>query len=293
MRAMCVSVWMLAAGLTARADFSYTMTMKAAGGMMAAAPANSRVTKTYLKGQKLKMDTGSTAMILDFDAQTITNIDQTQKTYTVTKFADMGTAVSKANLQVNVDVKETGQRKTINGFNASEVILSMEMDGPQGRQAGMKMHIEMDIWISPDVPGGQELRAFYQRNAGKFPWTAMAGDGGRGNQSMRNAIAEVQRKMADMKGVPVLQVMKMGSSGNESQMAQMQQGMAQARAQLEELKRQGKLPPQMEEQLKRMTAASSGGSMFETTMESSDFSASPIPDSAFVIPAGFQQTDRK
>jgi hypothetical protein len=246
-----------------------------------------------LKGQKLKMDTGPTAMILDFDAQTITNIDQTQKTYTVTKFADMGAAVSKANLQVNVDVKETGQRKTINGFNASEVILSMEMDSPQGRQAGMKMHIEMDIWISPDVPGGQELRAFYQRNAGKFPWTAMAGDGGRGNQSMRNAIAEVQRKMADMKGVPVMQVMKMGSSGNEAQMAQMQQGMAQARAQLEELKRQGKLPPQMEEQLKRMTAASAGGSMFETTMESSDFSASPIPDSAFAIPAGFQQTDRK
>jgi hypothetical protein len=293
MRAMCVLLLMLAVGLTARADFSYTMTMKASGGMMAAAPANNRVTKTYLKGQKLKMDTGPTAMILDFDAQTITNIDQTQKTYTVTKFADMGAAVSKANLQVNVDVKETGQRKTINGFNASEVILSMEMDSPQGRQAGMKMHIEMDIWISPDVPGGQELRTFYQRNAGKFPWTAMAGDGGRGNQSMRNAIAEVQRKMADMKGVPVMQVMKMGSSGNEAQMAQMQQGMAQARAQLEELKRQGKLPPQMEEQLKRMTAASAGGSMFETTMESSDFSGSPIPDSAFAIPDGFQQTDRK
>jgi hypothetical protein len=292
MRVKCVLFFTLAAGLTARADFSYTMTMKAAGGMAAAMPANNRVTKTYLKGQKMKMDSGATAMILDFDGQTITNIDQNQKTYTVTKFSDMAGAVSKAGLDVNVDVKETGQRKTINGFNASEVILSMEMDSPQGRQVGMKMRMEMDIWISPDVPGGQELRAFYQKNAGKFPWTAMAGDGGRGNQSMRNAFAEVQRKMADMKGVPILQVMKMGASGNQGQMAQMQKGMEQARAQLEEMKRQGKLPPQLEEQLKRMTAASSGGSMFETTMESGDFSASPIPDSVFAIPAGYQQTQR-
>jgi hypothetical protein len=98
--------------------------------------------------------------------------------------------------------------------------------------------------------------------------------------------------MADMKGVPVLQIMKMGASGNESQMAQMQEGMAKARAQLEEMKRQGKLPPQMEEQLKRMTAASPSGSMFETTMESSDFSSSAIPDSVFTIPAGYQQSQR-
>src|SRR5215471_10510002 len=145
MRVKCVLFFTLAAGLTARADFSYTMTMKAAGGMAAATPANNRVTKTYLKGQKMKMDSGATAMILDFDGQTITNIDQNQKTYTVTKFSDMAGAVSKAGLEVNVDVKETGQRKTINGFNASEVILSMEMDSPQGRQAGMKMHMDMDI----------------------------------------------------------------------------------------------------------------------------------------------------
>jgi hypothetical protein len=48
----------------------------------------------------------------------------------------------------------------------------------------------------------------------------------------------------------------------------------------------------MEEALKRMNAASSGGSMFETTMESTDFSASPIPDSVFAIPADYQQTQQ-
>jgi hypothetical protein len=49
----------------------------------------------------------------------------------------------------------------------------------------------------------------------------------------------------------------------------------------------------MEDQLKRMSGGSAGGSMFETTMESSNFSSSPIPDSVFAVPAEYQQTERK
>ena len=118
------------------------------------------------------------------------------------------------------------------------------------------------------------------------------GAGGRGSEGMQKGITELRRKMAEVKGVPVLQVMKMGAAGNEAQMAQMQQGMAQARAQMEELKKQGKLPPQLEEQLKRMSGTTPG-SMFETTMESSGFSTSSIPESVFAIPAGYQQTEGK
>jgi hypothetical protein len=280
----------MAGSLTLRADFSYSTTTKSSGGM-AAAPGSNRVTKTYLKGQKMKIDRGSSVTIFDFDAQTSTYIDSSQKTYRVSKFSDLRETSSTQRQDLNIDVKDTGQKKTINGYNASEMVLSVVLDNPSGRQAGMKMHMDVDFWISSDVPGAPELRAFYQRNAAKFPWGTMAGDGGRGNPSMRNAMVELLRKMSDMKGVPVLEVMKMGG-GNDAQQAQMQQGMAQARARLEEMKSQGKLTPQMEEALKRMNAASSGGSMFETTMESSDFSASPIPDSVFAIPADYQQTQQ-
>lgn len=290
MRSTCLLFLTLIASLAARADFSYTTTTKSTGGAMAAAGPGA-VTKNYLKGQKMRIDRGDSIMILDFEAQTMTRINPTAKTYTVSKFADMGNDMSKAGVEVNIDVKETGQKRTINGFNASEMVMTMEMENPQSRQSGTKMKMEMDIWVSADVPGAQEMRAFYQRNAGRFPWAAMAG-GGRGNPSVQKAIADLQRKMADLKGVPVLQVMKLGGAGNEQQMAQMQQGMAKAQAQLEEMKRQGKLPPQMEEQLKRMQAMSGGGSMFETTMESSGFSDSRIPDSLFEIPAGYQEGQR-
>jgi hypothetical protein len=290
MKVTCVLFLTVAACWTARADFSYSTTTKSSSGMMGGAAGN-RVSKTYLKGQKMKTDSGDTVMIMDFDAQTLTHIDNNRKTYSVTKFSDVGNALSQSGAEIKIDVKETGQRKTINGYNATEVVLSMEMDSPQARQKGMKMRMEMDLWLASDVPGSQEVKAFYERNRGKFPWGAMMG-GGRGDQSMQNGIAELQRKMADLKGVPVLQVMKMGAAGNEAQMAQMQQGMAQARAQLEEMKRQGKLPPQAEEMLKNMGGASSAGSIFETTLESSGFSGAAIPDSVFAIPAGYQQTER-
>src|SRR5579864_4826317 len=195
MKATCVLFLTLAASVAARADFSYTQTTKSSGGMMAAAAP--MVAKTYLKGQKMKVDNGDSMMILDFDAQTITHINTAQKTYAVSKFSELGETVNKSGMDINIDVKETGQRKTINGFDASEMVMTMEMDNPQARQQGMKMKMEMDIWVSPDVPGGQELRAFYQRNLAKFPWAAMTN--ARGNQSVQKAMADLQRKMADMK----------------------------------------------------------------------------------------------
>ena len=76
-------------------------------------------------------------------------------------------------MSAKIDVKETGQKKTINGYNASELILTMEMDSPASAQMG-KMQMEMDMWLSSGRPGVGEMRAFYQKNMSRFPWAAMA-----------------------------------------------------------------------------------------------------------------------
>jgi hypothetical protein len=282
----------LAAGLAARADFSYTSTRKPAAGQTAS-NAGDPATRHYIKGQKMKMDRGRTATLIDFDQQTVTSIDNDHKTYTVTKFSDFGQALQKSDVEVNIDVKKTGETRNVNGYNANEMVMTMDLDSPQGRQSGMKMQMEMHMWLSADVPGAGELRAFYDRNRDRFPWSAMAAGG---SQNMQKAIADMQRKMADMHGVPVLQEIKVKAAGNEAQAAQMQQGMAQARAKLEEMQKQG--GPQAAaaaQALARMGGGSAGGSgaLFETTMESSDFSTSAIPDSVFAIPDGYQKTDKK
>jgi hypothetical protein len=290
----------VATSLTALADFSYTSTTKGSG-MMAAANNSST---HYFKGQKMKMDLGGTGtvMIMDFDAQTMTSINTSAKSYTVTKFSDLGGAMKDVNADVKVDVRETGQKKDINGFACREVIMTMEttMDAGRGGQPTkdtgrggqpMKMNIEMDMWISSAVPGAGEIRAFYQRNAGRFPFAAMTGGGSSG---MGKAMAELQKKMTSMDGMPVLQIMKMKMPGMEAQMAQASAGMEQAKAAIQkQIDKGGPGTEQLKKQLERMNAMSGGGGGMEVTIESSGFSTAGIPDSVFAIPAGFTQTSKK
>jgi hypothetical protein len=289
MKTAQIALLALACTMAAHADFSYTQTRKATGGMAAGAMAGQNPTiKHYLKGQKMKMDMGNTATIMDLEAQTITTINNTDKSYTVKTFAELSQAISNVGADIQVDVKETGQRKSINGFNASQIVMTMSMEGMQQGPPGMKMQIEMEMWLSNDVPGAAEARSFYQKNGDKMAFASMAA----GNPQMQKAMATMQKKIASLGGVTVMQIVrtKMGG-GNDAQAQQMQQGMQQAMAQLEAMRKAGGAQAQAAEQaMARMggaRGAAGGGALFEMTTESSDFSAAGIPDSVFAIPAGY------
>jgi hypothetical protein len=232
------------------------------------------------------IETPESVIVMDLDAQTMTTINRTMKTYTVQAFAEMANRTRAAGTSMNIDVRKTGERKTIGGFNAEEVVLSMAGSAAAaGRQgAAMQMQIEMHIWISADVPGYAELRAFHEKYADRMPWAALA----QGNPSM----ADAQRKLASMHGVPVLETIKAQAPGG-GQAPQMNDQMAKLRAQMEEMKKQGGQQAAMADQIMaRMGAASAQGSGFDSTIESSGFSTGPVPDSVFGIPAGFRKAER-
>ncbi len=274
---------------------------------MAGAAGGPLTSKYSFKGQKMKIDNGSTATILDFDAQTITTINTAQKTYTVRGFNDIAAGGGSADVEAKIDVKETGQKKIINGYNASELVMTMEVESPQAQQMG-KMQMEVDMWLSPDVPGYQELHDFYQKNAGKFPWAAMAAGA---NPSMQNAMADMLKKMASMQGIQVEEIIRMKSAGggaggpaagpSAAQMDQMQQAMAKACPQMQAMIAQGGPAAAMiKQQYDQMCGGASGATpgsasggssnaLIEMTMDSSNFSSAGIPDSVFAIPAGFQK----
>ena len=277
-----------AAGVAARADFSYTNTQKSGVGAMSAA--GEQVSRVYLKGQKMAT-VGNMAIVMDFEAQTITSINKTAKTYTLKPFSQLGQA-RRESPEIQVDFKQTGQHKVIDGFDAAEGVMTVQLDMPPSKSAmpGTKMQIEVDFWISPAVPGARELHDFYQRNLSRLPWASATG----GNASMEGAMNEIQKRMATMPGVPVLEVMRMKmGGGNDAQAAQMNQAMAQARARLEAMAQQG--GPQgdaAKQALARMGGVPGGGALSEITIESSGFSTAVIPDSVFAISAGFQEHDR-
>jgi hypothetical protein len=73
-------------------------------------------------------------------------------------------------------------------------------------------------------------------------------------------------------------------SANPQQQAQMDQ----ARARIEEMKKQGGPQAAMADQM----LARMGGGSSDITNESSGFSANPVPDSASAIPADYQRVDK-
>jgi hypothetical protein len=291
---------LLSATFAARADFSYATTSRVTGGSLASPGGTNNPSKYYFKGQKMKTDSGEVATIIDFDAQTLTTINNRLKTVTVRSLGDIGAAARTKDVSVKVDVKETGQQKAINGYNAKELIMTMDVenDNPQMKQMG-KMQIEMDMWLSSDVPGIGEIRNFYKKNMERMPWAAMSGSL---SPSMQSGIAEMQRKMAEMGGVQVQSVMKMkppsgaGAPAMPQMSANQQAQMQAAMARLQAMQQKGGPGADAAAQaMARMGGASPGASnsMMEVTTEASDFSTASIPDSVFAIPAAYQKTDPK
>lgn len=301
----------LAATLTAHADFSFSKTQKVTGGSMAAMAGNAanRESKSYFKGQKAAEVANDSTILMDFDAQTITTINKVQKTYKVQKFADLANAAPGANAGMSVDVKDTGQTKTINGFNAKESLVTLDLDFATGRGPAMKMSAEIEVWRSTDVPGSAEMRAFYQKNAANFPWAAMMGAGG--NQSIQSAITQVQKKLAESDGMVVEEVIRVKPAGSGGpQAAQMPQApqltpeqqakMDAAKAQMEAMSKQGGAQAAAAQRAMAAMAAmgamgrgpaASGASsaLIEITIDNTGFSTEAVPDSEFVVPSDYKQ----
>jgi hypothetical protein len=259
------------AAAAAHADFSYITVTKS--------PAGETTTKHYIKGQKIVTDSASTATIMDLDAQTITTVNKTQKTYTVRSFSDIAKSVP-AGMNMNADIKKTGQTRNVNGFDTEEMVMTMAMDSSQAQRPGakgppMQMQMEMHFWMASDVPGIEEARAFYQKNADRMPWAAMTGGMG--------GMAEVYHKLATMHSIPVLTVMKMGSAD-----PQQQARLDAARAQIEAMKKQGGPQAAMADQL----LARMGGGSNDITNESSGFSGASVPDAVFAVPVDYKKVDK-
>jgi hypothetical protein len=291
MKTVAIILVPLLAAITAQADSSYTVARRAGGASVAGNP---QTWKYYCKGQKMRIESGDTVKILDFDSRMVTNIDRKAKTISVTAFA-----ASRFRDKIDkIDVKETGQKKKINGYDAHEVVVTVDVESPELPEAAIKM--EMDVWLSGDVPGAGESNKFYKKNAEGFPWAALSGDG---NRAIEVGLAGLQEKVIELTGVPLLEVVKVtpNKAGaqplpqlTEAQRAHIRDTIAQ----LDQIQQKGGPDGQvagreMARMLEMIDPAPTGmgplGFQFQITMEYSDFSAGTIPDSLFAVPAGYRK----
>jgi hypothetical protein len=147
------------------------------------------VSTVAVKGDRKMSTTDRTAQLVDLAEEKIYELDLSKKTYTVMTFAEMRRQMEEARrkaaeqaaaakddakkspdaanapqYQVDFDLKSTGQSKTINGFDAKEIVMTIaihEQGKPLEQNGGMVM--TSHTWLAPNVPGVKELADFDRR----------------------------------------------------------------------------------------------------------------------------------
>ena len=154
------------------------------------------VTSTVaLKGDRMMTTTGdSGGQIIDLAEEKVYNLDLKKKSYTVVTFAQLRQQMEEARkraqeeaaknpeadkpaqrdpnakeVEVDFDVKNTGEKKDINGFATTQSIMTITVreKGKTLQQAG-GMVLTSDIWLTPSIPAMKEVADFHLKYAQKL-----------------------------------------------------------------------------------------------------------------------------
>ncbi len=202
MRIGTVGAIALALAVPIFADFSYQETSRMTGGFlvkMAKFPGMGKalepqVSHVYLKGNKLARVSPNSINVIDLDAETMTDVDLDKKQYSVITFAELAQAMdamskkmqremAKAKkegqqapeMKFDVQVKETGQTRVIEGYSAKEFQMLMSMaSSDQSTGQASTMRFDNSIWTTAEIAGYQEINDFYMRMAKKVNWLPQA-----------------------------------------------------------------------------------------------------------------------
>ena len=220
------------------ADFTYEQSMNITGGAMAAmmkmASAFSKQlrmpmrTTVMVKGDRMVHASEGRLQIIDLNKETMTDVDLQKRTYSVITFAELTKALSKVTekmtqknsegeMKFKIDVRDTANTKNIGGFNAKEKLLLVDMEATdkKGQKGGMS--ILTNMWLTPAMPGYNEVRDFQMKMGQKLAWTPGGGmlSGMAGAQpGMAQGMSEMYKQASKLDGMPIQQVMRIMPRGD-------------------------------------------------------------------------------
>lgn len=330
------------------ADFSYQQTSRITGGsmtrMMKMIPGGGKAlepqtTTHLLQGNRMATVGANSIDIIDVDRQVMTHIDLEKKTYSTITFAEFRQAMDamlrkmgqgqkegQPEMQFRVDVKDTGESRTIDGMNTKlmKMLLATDIKDQKSGQT-VTMNMDMDMWMAKDIPGYDDVRKFQMKYAeaiGITPEMMRVSRMAVGQPGMSEGMARLAKEASKLQGVPLVQITRMmglggmGGPGGNAPEAQMPTGKdvgdaAATSAVSSALGRMGGLGGRLggfgrkkkeepKEEPKPATPpppAASGQpqqSVFmEMTSEMSGFSTAPVDASKFSVPAGFKEVEHE
>jgi len=155
------------------------------------------VTSTVaLKGNRMMTTSGDTGQIIDLSEEKVYSLDLKKKSYSVVTFAELRKQMEGARkraqeeaakqpaaeaekpaqrdpnakeVDVDFDVKNTGEKKDINGFATTQSIMTITVreKGKTLQQSG-GMVLTSDIWLTPSIPAMKEVADFHMKYAQKL-----------------------------------------------------------------------------------------------------------------------------
>ena len=131
-------------------------------------------------------------------------------------------------VEVDFDLKETGQKKTINGFDTREVVMTITLrEKGKTLEQGGGMVLTDDMWMAPKIAAMKEIAEFNQRYAVKLQGPMMAGASAQDLAAamamypmMKQAVARLNTENVKMDGTPISSTVTMDAVQSAEQSAQ-------------------------------------------------------------------------
>ncbi len=212
-----------------------------------------------VRGNRKMTVNDTTGRIIDLDEEKVYELDMRAKTYHVVTFDEMRRRMQEAEqkarsseptqpaaepktdpnakqMQIDFDLKESGQKKNVNGYDCREVIITITVHekGKTLEESG-GMVMTTHEWLGPRIAAMREIndfdRRYSEKLSGSFAMVPSAEQMAAAMAMypmMKDAIGKFQAENVNMDGTPILTVMSMESVASPEQMQQQQQQKSQA-----------------------------------------------------------------
>lgn len=215
------------------------------------------VTSTVaVKGDRKITRTDSTGQIIDLAEEKVYELDLKKKRYKVTTFAEIRRQMEEAQrkaqeearkeqakakdepaaerdpdakeVEVDFNVKNTGERKSINGFDTHQAIATVTVrEKGKTLEQGGGLVMTTDMWLAPRNPAMKELQDFDVKYAQKVYGSMVAGASPQDMASvmamypqMKSAIAKMNAEGGKIDGTAILTTMTVDAVKSAEEMAQ-------------------------------------------------------------------------
>jgi hypothetical protein len=213
------------------------------------------VSSNAVKGNRKATITDTTGRIVDLAEEKVYELDMKDKSYRVTTFAELRKKLQEARdraakqakdapkepgepapqqsgkdkeVEFDFDMKETGQTKSIAGYDAREVVMTVTV-----REKGKTLDesggvvLTADSWLGPDIPAMKELAEFEMKY-----WKAIAPETAAISAEQMAAVAamypmikqamdRLNQEKVSMKGTPLAMTMTFDGVKSKAQMEEL------------------------------------------------------------------------